>query len=151
MRMASSHRIIAIAYIVGVAWLAMANLAFAQSSVHSQKSDDALQAQQRARQQAARQLSDAPVLEPNRSIFAVDAYQASTKPQRSAVGRPGERQTNKTLVPAYTPLERVAGRIQTRVQSRINNRLDRFDALPSILSPFATAADQARYATARRR
>ena len=136
---------------VAIAWLAMAHLAFAQSSVHTQKPDDALQAQRHARQQAARQLSDAPALEPSRSIFEVDAYQASTKPQRSAVGRTGERQTNKTLVPAYTPLERVAGRIQTRVQSRINNRLDRFDALPSILSPFATAADQARIATARRR
>ena len=136
---------------IGVASLAMAHLAFAQSSVHTQKPDDALQAQRHARQQAARQLSDAPALEPSRSIFEVDAYQASTKPQRSAVGRTGERQTNKTLVPAYTPLERVAGRIQTRVQSRINNRLDRFDALPSILSPFATAADQARIATARRR
>ena len=136
-----------IGWTVGVAWLATANLVFAQSSVHTQKFDDALQAQRRARQQAARQLSDATALEPSRSIFEVDAYQASTKPQRSAVGR----QTNKTLVPAYTPLERVAGRIQTRVQSRINNRLDRFDALPSILSPFATAADQARIATARRR
>ena len=141
----------AIGWTVGAAWLAMPNVAFAQSSVHTQKSDDALQAQQRVRQQAARQHSDAPVFEPSRSIFEVDAYQASTKPQRSAVGRTGERQTNKTLVPAYTPLERVAERIQTRVQSRISNRLDRFDALPTILSPFATAADQARIATARRR
>lgn len=140
-----------IGWTVGVAWLAMANLAFAQSSVHTQKPDDALQAQQRFRQQAARQLSNAPVLEPSRSIFEVDAYQASTKPRRSAVGRAGERQTNKTLVPAYTPLERVAGRIQTRVQSRINNRLDRFDVLPSILSPFTIAADQALIATTRRR
>ena len=149
--MTSGSCLKAIGRTVSVALLAMANLAFAQSTAHTLKPDDAQQAQQRARQQAARQVSDATALEPSRSIFEVDAYQASTKPQRSAVGRTGERQTNKTLIPAYTPLERVAGRIQTRVQSRINNRLDRFDALRPILSPFATAADQARIATARRR
>jgi hypothetical protein len=140
----------AIGWTVGVASLAIGNLAFAQSSVHAPKSGDALRAQQRARQQAAQQLSDKAVLEPGRSIFEVDPYQASTKPQHSAVGRLGDRQTNETLVPAYAPLERVAGRIQTRVQLRINSRLDRFNALPPILSPFATAADQARVATARR-
>ncbi len=141
----------AIGWTVGVASLAIGNLSFAQSSAHTPKPDNAQLEQQRARQQAAQQLSDTAVLEHSRSIFEMDPYQASTKPQHSAVGRPGERQTSETLVPAYTPLERVAGRIQTRVQSRINNRLDRFNALPPILSPFATAADQARIATARRR
>ena len=149
--MTSGSCLKAIGRTVSVAFLAMADLAFAQSTMHTLKSDDAQQAQQRALQQAARQVLDTPVFNPSKSIFEVDAYQASTKLERSAVGRPGERQTNKTLIPAYTPLERVAGRIQTRVQSRINNRLDRFDALPPILSPFATAADQARIAIAPRR
>ena len=141
----------AVAWAVGVASLAMANVGLAQSSQHAQKPDEVQQAQQRARRQAAQELSEKAVGERAKSIFEADPYQAATKPHHSSVGRPGERQTNDTLIPAYTPLERVAGRIQTRVQSRINNRLDRYNELPPILSPFAKAADQARIATARRR
>lgn len=111
----------------------------------------AREAQQRARMQA-QQLQDGDQSAVTmRSIFEVTPYQQPPMVPRSTADRVGQRQTAADLVPANRPVDRVDVRIETRVQSRIANRLDRYNELQPILSPFATAADQARVAAARRR
>ena len=111
----------------------------------------AREAQQRARVQAQQLQDSDQSAVTTRSIFEVTPYQPPPMVPRSTADRVGQRQTAADLVPTNRPVDRVDVRIETRVQSRIANRLDRYNALQPILSPFATAADQARVAAARRR
>ena len=111
----------------------------------------AQEAQQRARVQAQQLQDSDQSAVTTRSIFEATPYQQPPMAPRSTADRVGQRQTAADLVPANRPVDRVDVRIETRVQSRIANRLDRYNALQPILSPFATAADQARVAAARRR
>jgi hypothetical protein len=111
----------------------------------------AQEAQQRARVQAQQLQDSDQSAVTTRSVFEATPYQQPPMVPRSTAERVGQRQTAADLVPANRPADRVDVRIETRVQSRIANRLDRYNALQPILSPFATAADQARVAAARRR
>ena len=111
----------------------------------------AQEAQQRARVQAQQLQDSDQSAVTTRSIFEATPYQQPLMVPRSTADRVGQRQTAVDLVPANRPVDRVDVRIETRVQSRIASRLDRYNALQPILSPFATAADQARVAAARRR
>lgn len=125
--------------------------AYAQLKPASQLSKTAEQARSRARLPVDvprdGTLQGNTTAAPTPSIFQVVPAQLSTA-RRPIVGL---RQTAASLVPANGPLDRVNERIDTRVQSRIVSRLERSGEAPPVLSPFATAADQARVALTRRR
>jgi hypothetical protein len=63
----------------------------------------------------------------------------------SAVGTPGQRQTERAIGLNILPTERVRNRVANRVQNRIRNRIDRnYDPLENANAPFRVAEDEAR-------